>query len=614
MPGKQKPSQSSLLDVMSWPRKYRLGVIGGLIVILSVVTVWSNWGGFVFKDTADYEAQRQEVADQRQRYQALLAAIDVSPKDSEAVLKKIATEDVVKQEINDTLQANQRIIVPEVSDTELAIAPRNDKTSVESYLQTTVAMAQAYNQRIGPASQVVFTDLHDKGMVASAAAETAKFVQNLRGTPVPPDMLPYHKAQIVAYQHYADFLGVAQNYDQSGQILSPRGEASPWPQIYRDYVVINNRTAVINSELQRVDQKFALGELKLKVAQAGFQPQAGAAKFGLVKPAQAFLGFGDLSVTVGDIPRIIMYGVQIGLAKAFTQFVMSSIDKLVAKIDKYFTITSELYYSQELGKLYTKEYWTKFNVAKADQSIMQNFLPQYFCAPKSATDLKRLNDVFKAKSKQLLKYDVSSVPLESPDYYTALNDLGKNSAALIDPWSYWRDIYTSQAQTASVAAADAVDKEIKGTGLKSGRDLLSGAIAQNVNKLLHVQGESVTEALKLGNSNADNIVSTLIAGVFESVTTKFIFTAVSSGQRGGGLSTIEEQPLCISTPKVKPVVPGGASEEELEEVDQARVQSCKTFLQLYDEAAEAGATGLNDDVAAECRELVAQADAQPAGP
>ena len=597
---------------MTWPRKYQVGVIGALIVILLVVTLWSNWGSFRYKDQTDYQQQKQLAEQQRQQYEHLLADIDVSPQDSEVVMQKIATEDVVRQDLTDTLQTRQAITVPQIKDSDLKLAARGDQKAVEDYFKTTVPLVQDYNTRTAPASQVVFTDLQDKAVVAQAATDTRKLAQALRQTPVPADLMQYHKANITTYEQYADFLDNAQNYNATDHtLLQPRGDNEAWPQVYKDYAIINNRAAVINGEIQRVSQKYALGGLRIQLAQAA--PSVGnmpfLASIGAVKQADAFLGFGDLTITIGDIPSLILYGVRQGLAKAFSSLIINSIDRLVAKIDKYFTITSQLYYSQELGKLYTSEYWKKLNVPQAEQAIMKNFLPDYFCAPQSPADLAKLGQVFAAKSKQLLKYDITTVPLNSPDFYNALNDLGEHSAALVDPWSYWSDIYTAQAQQAHVSAADAVNKEITGTGVKSGRDLLSGAINQNINKILQVQQGSVTEALNLGNSNADNIVSTLVAGVFESLTTKFIFTAVSTGQRGGGLATVQEQSVCLSTPKLQPVVPASVTKDDLQKVDQAQVDSCRSLLQLYDDAKAKGATDLNQDVANQCRTIVAQADA-----
>jgi hypothetical protein len=610
---KKQPSTPGNFDFMNWPRKYQVGIIASLIVILLAVTLWSNWGGFRYKDKTDYQKQRDAAEAQRQQYETLLANIDVSPKDSQVVMQKIATADVVRQDLSDTLQINQPITVPQIKDSELTFAPRGDQKAVEDYFQKTVTLVQDYNTRAAPAAQTVFTELQDKATIAQAVADTKKLAQNLRQTPVPVDMLQYHKANITTYEQYADFLTTAQSYNSAAHtLLEPRGVSrESWPQVYKDYAIINNRAAVINSELKRVSQKYALDDFRIKLAQAApavADPPL-LARLGVVKQADAFLGFGDLTITIGDIPELIMYGVRQGLAQAFSSLIINSIDRLVAKIDKYFTITSQLYYSQELGKLYTAQYWKKFNVPEAEQSIMKNFLPNYFCAPQSKADLVKLGEVFAAKSKALLKYDITTIPLNSPDYYNALNDLGQHSAALVDPWSYWKDIYTAQAQPAQMAAADAVNKEITGSGLKSGRDLLNGAISQNVNKILQVQQGSVTEALNLGNSNADNIVSTLVAGVFESLTTKFIFTAVSTGQRGGGLATVAEQPLCISTPKLQPVIPASVSQEDLEAVDQAQVQSCRSLLQLYDSATAQGATDLNQDVANQCRALVAQADA-----
>src|SRR5262249_27439727 len=146
---------------------------------------------------------------------ALLASINVDPADSEVVLKKIATEDVIKQDLSDSLQVNQPITLPQINNSELSINQTSDKTAVEAYLSKTVPMVQTYNTKTALAKEVVFTDLQNSSTVDQAIKDTKQLAQNLRGTPVPLDLVEYHKAKIATYEQYADFLNLAK-FHQAG--------------------------------------------------------------------------------------------------------------------------------------------------------------------------------------------------------------------------------------------------------------------------------------------------------------------------------------------------------------------------------------------------------------
>lgn len=596
--------------------KYKLGLIGGLIVILLAVTALS-WKNYDFRDLTDYEAQKKQSELERQEYQKILDSINVTPEQSEVALKKIATEDIVRDDVTTALQINQKITAPDIKDSELVFTPRGDRQAVVDYFVNTAPKLQNYNAATAVANQTVFTQLQDNTSVAFAAEETRKLATTLRQTPVPQELRDYHKAKITTYEQYADFLDSAQQYGAAlgaTPPLAPRGQQGPWPRVYKDYIVINNQSAVIQSEAQRLDQKFGLSKelIHLAAVEVPAEQKALAVRLGLVKEAEAIFGFGDLTITMGDIPRLIIYGVEQGLAQAFTTFLVGAVDNLVAKIDKYFNITSQLYYSQELGKLYSKEYWKKFNVSVAEQNLIKHFLPQYFC-PTSPTELGRLKQVFAAKSKQLLNYDIATVPFESSDYYLALAELG--DAAQTNPDLYWSDRYASAAGAVGSAAADAVSKEVNSPGLKaarrgqgegSARDLIADGIEKTVNKILHVEAGSVNSVLNLGTSKADSLVATIVSGIFQELTTKFIFTGLSLATGGrSSLSVVNEQPFCLSSAQYKPVIGSQLTEEEETAVNEAEIKACLGLFEAYKNALASGATtGLNDAAIQRCLERV----------
>ncbi len=599
-----------MFNIDKVPRKYFIGAVGALIVILLVVTLWqpTNFG---YKDKTDYAAQIKQAQADKSEYDKLLASINVTQAQSEVALKKIATQEVVKEEVNASFNTSQKIVIPDVSNTELAIEPRGGKEAVVSYFNQSGAYVKSYNDKVAVANQVVFTDLQDSQTVNAAITETAKAVSDLKRMPVPTEALAFHKAQIVALQQYGDFLTTAKSYNPRivSEQLRPRGDDTqqPWPKVYKDYAIISNKSTIISTEYKQLDKKYSISQLPIFASDGNSSVSGGQPSFGLINEAHAIFGIADTTIVVGDIPQLIIYGIKQGLLKAFSTFIIKAIDKLVAKIDKYFTITSQLYYSQELGKLYTNEYWKKFKVPLADQNILANFIPDYFCVP---TDLNKLKQVFEAKSKQLLKYDIKTIALNSPNFYDALAELG--TAAQINPEAYWSDYYSSFAAQSKAAAADAATKEVTSPGVKSGRDLIKGSVDKTLSKILDVQQGSVSSALNLGSTNADNLISVTIAGIFENLTTKFIFTAVNSSDHAGGLGVVQESNICLGTAKYKPVVAGPSDPGDAKAAADAQVQACRTMLATYDSLPQASKDSSNESLVKNCRDIVGSAGGAPA--
>jgi hypothetical protein len=516
------------MNIENFPRAYTLGVIILVVAILGTV-IAVNPGNLVFKDQTDYDSLRKIAEQEAQAYRDLLASVEPDYVASQQLLEKIATEDIVRQQVIGELNADKPVTIPTIADSEIVVAQRSDRPAMLDYINRLGSMVTNYNDAVMSVAAQTFGDNPDSGAIAGASTQTQTLTQNIRGLPVPVEAKELHKAYITTYDQYGQFLDTAAQ--------NARGEnLNPWPQIYGQYAVIDNRLAVASAEYQKLNQKYALHE-----------PEAGnkaaselAASFGLLKTAQA-------QWAVIDVVQRVIDGLKVGMARAFAKFAIVMLDKLVAHIEKNFAIASQLYYSQDLARFYSVEYMKKFVSDPLDQDIIQKFLPQYFCVNPSGRELR---DIFTAKAVANQGADIVLDP-NDPQFLTKLARLGG------DPRNYpnWHeDYYMALAAKTQAEAQAAASKEVLSPGLKSGRDLVNAQISKAMASVFNVQAAAINGTIQLGTSNSDNIISQLVAGVVESLVNKFVFTAIGAGTgSAGGIGVIAESNVCLRTPKIKPV-------------------------------------------------------------
>lgn len=521
------------MDTSNISRNYLLGGILLVVVVLIAVTAF-NPGSLIFKDGTDYDAQRKIAEQEAKDYQALLDSVQPNYEASQQLLEKIASEDIVRDQVESELQINQRVTIPTVATSELTIAPRGDRAEMVDYVTRFGSMLDNYNQTTQPGLVQTFADNADSAAIASATVATKTLTENIRGMAVPKDAVEMHKAYIVAYQTYGTFLDTATNYAKGAT-------SNPWSAVYNQYSVIDNRLAAASNEFNKISQKFALG-VPMPGDLASDESASVLNRLGLIKTADA-----QFFSTVIDIKAAAEVAIKAGLARAFAKFAIAMLDKLVGHIEKNYAIASQLYYSQDLGRYYSVEYMKKFVSDPLDQDIIQKFLPQYFCLDTKPEDLKK---IFTAKAIANQGADIVLDPAD-PQFLNKLAKLGgdeKNYA------TWWEEYYTSLASRTQQEAASAATKEVTSTGLKSGRDLATGEINKTMASIFNVQEAAISGTIELGNNNAENIISQLVAGVVENLVNKFVFTPISGGSAsGGGIGIIKETNVCLKTPQMKPV-------------------------------------------------------------
>ncbi len=509
-------------------KKILIGIIGLAIVALVTVNVWEP-GEWSFRDSTDYDQQAELAQQELEQYQELLASIEPNYAASQQMLQKIATEELVRKEVEDTLQTKQQIVVPTLANTELNISDRSDRDFVVNYLAKTQSMIQNYQQDAQLEQQQFFAANANAGELGRGQAATLALTDNLRRTEVPRDAVELHKATIVALDQYGQVFGTAKDY-------AGNSESNPWPTVYNKYAVIDNRLATVKTELEALDKTYALGA------------EGRLADFSLMKTAHAQFGIG--SIVAVDWQMILYEGIRTGLARSFAQFSVVMIDKLVAHIEKNFAIASQLYYSNELGRFYSVEYMKKFVKDPLDQDIITKFIPEYFCI---SPDKRKLKDIFVAKARTNVGSDLIINPAD-PDFLDKLARLGSDEKNYP---IWWEGYYESLAAQTKSEADKAATKEVISPGLKSGRDIVNSQVTKTISSIMGVQEAAMNGALDLGTSNAENIASELVAGIVQNLVNKFIFTPLSGGSTSGpsGIGIIAERDVCLATPQIKPIIP-----------------------------------------------------------
>ncbi len=511
-------------------KKYAYLIIGLAIVVLLVVTVWQP-GQWSFRDSTDYAARNDAAQKELEQYQALLASIQPNYAASQQLLKKIASEELVRAEVENALDVDQKIVIPEISTSQIKVTNRKDNDAMVNYLNSVTSMVKNYNQASAAGKDQLFVENANDIELSKAGQSTQQLVDNFLKMEVPKDAVEFHKAAVVAYQQYEQVFDTAKQY-------AAQQNTNPWPSVYNKYAVIDNRLAAGNTELNKISSTYALDSHTKEIAQ------------GFIKTAQA-----QFAVTVvGDVQRAITEGIKAGLAKAFANFAIKMLDKLVGQIEKNFAIASQLYYSNDLGRYYSVEYMKKFVADPMDQDIIQKFLPEYFCI---SPDKSKLKEVFVAKARENVGSDLVINPSD-PDFLQKLARLGTDEKNY-PVW--WEGYYETLAAKTKAEADAAATKEVISPGFKSGRDLISGQVNKTVASIFNVQEAAIAGTINLGTNNTENAIGALVAGVVESMVNKFIFTPITGGASGsGGISVIEEKDVCLQVPQVKPIIPVASTE------------------------------------------------------
>lgn len=519
-------------------QKQIFGGAAALIVILTIITLTSD-PKFRYEEPPLSGDENQSVID-AQKYLQYLRTLKIDSKASQALFQQILTEQDIKKEVENELQVNQTIVEPQIDALQLAKSSSSGGQAAVDYLAKLTGSALNFNTNSKQYSKTLFTE--DIENLNGLKDQQQKILQEVLMLAPPLDASKLQMAVAKAFVSYGELIETALAH-------AAGGINNPWAKLYHEYVVINEQFKIASAEVSRLSAKYKIADLPIR---AVYVFDEDASKFHLIKRADAFLGIGDVSITVGDIPRIIKEAVEEGLTTSFANFMGTMLNKLIGKIESNYLIANFLYYTDALvAGQYTDDYLQKYVADQVDRQIIKRFIPQFSCGASSAD----LAPIFQAKAREYLGFDASSLRPSDPDYYQKLARIG-------DPLSFsvgWEKYYEGIAQTAKTEAEKAAERELVSPGLKTPRDTVNSAIAISVNNIVSASRASLNALMNLGIGTARSFVSGLVSQLTQNLVNKFVFRGSGTPQ-GGSLGVLKEQKTCLAVAQLTPVLPLEATE------------------------------------------------------
>lgn len=506
---------------------------GVLVLILAAITLASN-PNFRYKEPPASQNLNSGAVD-AQKYLQYVQNLKIDSEASQAVFEKILTQADIKKEVENELQVNQTIIKPQIDASKFTKSAESGRNAVMDYLAKLTGSGLNFNTNSKQASQALFSQ--DINSLYDLKNQQDKILREVLQLAAPGEAAKLQESTAKAFTAYGNLIEAALAY--------AKGEADkPWARLYHEYAVINEQFNIVNAEVGRLSAKYNIADLPIQPVYA-FEDNA--SKFHFIKRADAFLGIGDVTITVGDIPSIIKGAIEEGLTTSFANFMGAMLNKLIAKIESNYMIANFLYYTDALvAGQYTDDYLQKYVQDTVDRQIIKRFIPQFTCGQQTSD----LAPIFQAKAREFLGFDVGSLRPSDPDYYQKLARIG-------DPLSFsvgWEKYYEGIAAEAETEAEKAAERELISPGLKTPRDTVNSAIAVSVNNIVSASRASLNALMNLGIGTAKNFISGFVSQLTQNLVNKFVFRgAVAAGQ--GSLGVLKEQKTCLAAAQLQPVLP-----------------------------------------------------------
>ena len=233
----------------------------GLALLLVIVTFWQPTN-FQYQNNTDYKKLAAQNAAEQAAYQKYLDSIQSDPVASKDLFQQLVTEADVKAQVETELDVNQKVVLPNIADSSIEIAKTVSKDSAVSYFTRVAALTQDFNSKVVDTSSTLFSSDADAAQLAAIDTVTTGFISNLQKTPVPPDAVNFHKAALANFQSYQNLVKLAEGYQS-------QPEQSPWPQVYKNYAVINSEVGTAKQEFSQLDKKYSLSTLPPQHLAAG---------------------------------------------------------------------------------------------------------------------------------------------------------------------------------------------------------------------------------------------------------------------------------------------------------------------------------------------------------
>ncbi len=508
-----------------------------LILILSLVTFWSP-SRFRPKKNVESNNQTEDTYLKSKAYLDYLKNLKIDRNASKALFQELITEDDIKKEVEGALQTNQKITPPKIDESTLNISDKKGKEAVVNYFSEVVSKTLEYNNNFAAAQNLFSGTIPVRQDVYN---NYIRLNEDLKKVEIPKEMLGLHKAMLISYSSYGDLMDISNKYTL-GQ------KTKPWPELYRDYVIINDQAKKYKAGINSLAKKYDIASIPVTVKYAGGEIENINIPF--IKTAYAgFLpGLPDISITIGDIPSLIWKGIQEGLVSSFSQFMAVMLSNVLEKIESNYLVSNFLYYTDALvSGQYAEDYLKKYVPNTFDKEIIRAFIPQFSCGAGN----EYLRPIFQAKAMENLGFDPELLSPDDPNYYTKMARVGD---FLSSPQG-WEIVYKNVADKTVSEAEKAASQELLSPGLKVPRDSVGKAIKTSVNSIVSAQKAAFQAMFDLGTSNAEFAISSFVSNLTQNLINKFVFKGASSAN--GVIGVLKEQATCLAAAQLNVVLPAG---------------------------------------------------------
>jgi hypothetical protein len=500
-------------------QKIVVAICGVLVVVLSLISVL-NRPDITVRDSEDYESLAAADRKSQQEYQEYLRSIETDPEASKRLLQDLVKESDVRKEVEAELGVGKPVSPVAISDASLIISEQSTSQNLNRYFNQVLALEQSNLSKASDVSESLFSDETSSSVAEKAARDAAAASEQMRTTPVPREALAFHKATLATFYEYQQVVEQAAEQAKSRPV--------DWQRVYRSYAVTDSQLPVMEKELARIDQKYALGL---------FNPLVLESNNGLpgVKIAQAQFG----TTIIADIPRVAERVLRFVLARAFASYVVNYMQGVITRIEDTYKISNFLYYTDALVQgQYADDYLKKYISNVTDREIVKKLIPEFSC---NADNRDQLKVVYKAKAREFIGYDPNSIRPTDADFYNKMSSLG-NFFASPQGWElYLQDV---AAQTRAEAKSTAVLEQIApGTKVSREADKAIAVTLKTVEKGLDKAFDSIFD---VGTGNGGEGPATkIVANVMSTLFNKFVFKG----------AVFQEQKVCLNTTVLTPLVP-----------------------------------------------------------
>ncbi len=501
-----------------------------LILLLTIVSLW-NRGKFSYVEVPLKNDDRQIDVEAYLNY---LESLNVDSQASKETFKQVIDESDIRRQIEEDLRISQIIVQPEIESKLFAVTEYSGKDGIIDYLSRSTGLALYFSTQAKKSTPKLFASDIDASLAAKSEFED--FYQQLLKLETPEEAIELQRRFAGMYEAYGDLLSASESYARSL-------DENPWDEVYRSYVIVNEQAKLYDQELEKIENKYKLAGT---VIAPYYIVQAKEKKSVFVKTAHALFGVGDITITMGDIPRIIREAVEEGLANSFSKFMGRFLEKVIAKIEENYLIANFLFYSDALvSGQYIDDYLTKYVQDSLDRKIIKKFIPKLQCGSKP----QNLQPVFKAKAQEYLGFDPSIIDPNDPDYYEKMARVGNYLAS---PGG-WKSYYEDLASQAETEAEKAAERELISPGLKAPRDIFKNSISISINNIVSAQRASFNSLMSLGVQNSKNFISEMVSKMTETLVNKFVFRGATGNNSPIGV--LKEQSTCLAAAQINLVLP-----------------------------------------------------------